>query len=74
VEHRPVLGDVDVLAREHRVAALGDARVRGELQQQRQRLVGDQVLRVVEVELTASAVRRFLGRRRRRTGPAGTST
>ena len=51
VEHRSILGDVDVLAREHRVAALGDTRVRGESQQQRHRLVGDEVLGVVEVEI-----------------------
>ena len=50
MEHGAVLGDVDPLAREHRVAALGDACLLGERDEQPQRLVGDAVLRVVEEE------------------------
>jgi hypothetical protein len=42
-----------VLAPEHRVAALGDAALLGELAEQLQRLVGDPVLRVVEEEAGA---------------------
>ena len=53
VEHGAVLGDVDVLAAEHRVPALGDAALVGELREQLQRLVGDPVLRVVEEEAGA---------------------
>ena len=43
-----VLGDVDVLAGEHRVDPLAQAGRRGEVAQQRERLVGHPVLRVVE--------------------------
>ena len=50
VEDGAVLGDVDPLAREHRVAPLGDACLLGERDEQPQRLVGDAVLRVVEEE------------------------
>ena len=50
VEHGAVLGDVDVLAAEHRVPPLGHPALVGELGQQLQRLVGDPVLRVVEEE------------------------
>ena len=50
VEHGAVLGDVDPLAREHRVAPLRDPRLLGERDEQPQRLVGDAVLRVVEEE------------------------
>ena len=50
VEHGAVLGDVDVLAREHRVDAIAQPGPLGEREQQRHRLVGDQVLRVVDVE------------------------
>ena len=53
VQHRAVLGDVDVLAGEHRVAPRGDARLVRELEEQAQRLVGDAVLRVVEQEAGA---------------------
>ena len=50
VEHRAVLGDVDLLPGEHRVAPLRDARLFRERDEQPQRLVGDAVLRVVEEE------------------------
>ena len=40
VQHRAVLGDVDLLAAEHGVDALAQARLLGELQQQPHRLVG----------------------------------
>ena len=49
VQHRAVLGDVDVLAAEHRVAALGDLACAGEPHEQRHRLVGHPVLRPVGV-------------------------
>ena len=45
-----VLGDVDLLAAEHRVDPPAQAGLLGELDEQPQRLVGDAVLRVVEVE------------------------
>ena len=50
VEDGAVLGDVDVLAAEHRFAALFDAALAGQLAEQHQRLVGDPVLREVEEE------------------------
>ena len=50
VQHGAVLGDVDVLAREHGVAALGDAGLRGQLVEQAQALVGHPVLGVIEVQ------------------------
>ena len=53
VEDGTVLGRVDPVAAEHRVRALGEARLVGELHEQPQRLVGDAVLRVVEVEAGA---------------------
>ena len=53
VEDGAVLGDVDVLAGEHRFAALLDAALAGQLAEQHQRLVGDPVLREVEVEAGA---------------------
>ena len=49
VQHRPILGDVDVLAAEHRLGALAHAARVGERAEQRERLVGDAVLGVVEV-------------------------
>ena len=48
VQDGPVLGDVDLLAGEHRVAALRDAALLRKLEQQPQRLAGDPVLRVVQ--------------------------
>ena len=50
VQHGAVLGDVDLLAAEHGVDALAQAALRGEVQQQAQRLVGDAVLGVVQVQ------------------------
>ena len=53
VEDGPVLGDVDVLAGEHRFAPLLDAALARQPAEQQQRLVGDPVLREVEVEAGA---------------------
>ena len=50
VEDGPVLGDVDPLPREHRVATFADLGVLGERDEQSNRLLGDAVLRVVEEE------------------------
>ena len=74
VQHGAVLGDVDLLAAEHRVDALAQPRLLRQRQQQAQRLVGDAVLRVVEVDaggLERRGARRAAGRRRRaRAGAA----
>jgi hypothetical protein len=53
VQNRTVLGDVDVLAGEHRFAALGDAALTRQLTEQDHRLVRDPVLGEVEVEAGA---------------------
>ena len=50
VEHGALLGDVDLLAPEHGVDAPAQVALVGKLQEQLQRLVGDAVLRVVQVE------------------------
>ena len=50
VKDGAVLGRVDVLAAEHRLTALGEPGLRREGGEQGDRLVGDPVLRVVEVE------------------------
>ena len=50
VQDRAVLGDVDLLAAEHGVDPRAQAGFLGQLQQQLERLVGDAVLRVVEVD------------------------
>ena len=50
VEHRALLGHVDLLAREHGVDARPQAGRLGQREQEPQGLVGDAVLRVVEVE------------------------
>ena len=50
MQHRAVLGDVDLLAAEHGVDAAAQAGFLGQLQKQLQRFVGDAVLRVVEEE------------------------
>ena len=50
VQDRTVLGHVDVVAAEHRVDALAEARLDREVEQQPEGLVGDAVLRVVEVQ------------------------
>jgi hypothetical protein len=50
VEDGAVLGDVDVLAGEHRFAALDDPALLGQRAEQQQGLVADPVLREVEIE------------------------
>src|SRR5882724_9718280 len=50
VKHRALLGDVDLVAREHRVPPRGHAGGSREVEQQPDRLVGHAVLGVVEVE------------------------
>ena len=50
VEDGAVFGDVDLLAAEHRVDAFTQAAILGELEQEGERLVGDAVLRVIEVQ------------------------
>ncbi|MGX1514624.1 hypothetical protein RKD44_005912 [Streptomyces collinus] len=52
VQHRTVLGDVDPLTAEHGVAQPEHVGGGGKLLQQGQRLVGDQVLRVVDVQVS----------------------
>ena len=74
VEHRAVLGRVDPVAAEHRLRALCQARLAGELEQEPQRLVGDPVLGVVEVDARRPrprAARRAPGRRRTGRGGGG---
>jgi hypothetical protein len=48
VQHRAVLGDVDVLAAEHRVDAVPQPALLGQRDEEAHRLVGHPVLRVVE--------------------------
>ena len=62
VQHRAVLRGVDVHAGEHCVAALLQACRAGQVDQQLQRLAGDAVLAVVDVEITD---------RQHQLGPAG---
>ncbi len=50
VEHGTFLRDVDLLAAEHGVDARAQAALLGEADEQRQCLVGDPVLRVVEID------------------------
>ena len=51
VQHGAVLGEVDLVAAEHGVDALrAGPHSSAELEQQPQRLVGDAVLRVVEID------------------------
>ena len=50
VQHRALLGDVDLVAAEHRLDALAQPGLLGQLQQQPQGLVGDPVLRIVEID------------------------
>ena len=72
VEDGPVLGDVDLLAREHRVDAGPQPGPLGEREEQPHGLVGDAVLRVVEVD-AVDLEREALaaGRCPRRTGRGG---
>ena len=48
VQDRPMLRGVDFLPAEHRLDALAESTLGGQLQQQSQRLLGDSVLRVIE--------------------------
>ena len=50
VQHGAVLGDVDLLAAEHGVDPRAQTALVGQLQQQLERLVGDAVLRVIEID------------------------
>src|SRR5438309_376328 len=50
VQHRPSLGDVDPVSPEHRVDPPSQAGFLRQAQEQPERLVGDAILRVVEVE------------------------
>ena len=58
VQDGSVLGDVDLLAAKHGVDSVSQPAFFRELQEQLQGFVGDAVLRVVEVETEASAVKR----------------
>ena len=53
MEHGAVLGHVDPVAAEHRLRPLGEAGLLRQLEEEPQCLVGDAVLRVVEVEAGA---------------------
>ncbi len=55
VQDGPVLGRVDPVAAEHRLRALGEARLLGQLEEEAQGVVGDAVLRVVEVDPGAAS-------------------
>src|SRR5207302_281302 len=50
VEDGAVLGEVDLFAVEHGVAALGEIRLVGKVDQQAHRVTGDAVLGIVEIE------------------------
>ena len=50
VQHRAVLGDVDLVAAEHGVDTVLQPGLVGELEQQPQSLVGDPVLGIVEID------------------------
>ncbi len=63
VQDRAVLRRVDPVAPEHRLGALGEARLLGQLEEQAQRLVGDAVLRVVEVDTDTLGCEPFAARR-----------
>ena len=51
VQHRPILGDVDVFAGEHRVAALRQADLLGKIDKCTQHVGVDQVLGQVDIEI-----------------------
>src|SRR5665811_2116909 len=51
VQHRAVLGDVDPLTGEHRLDPAGEVHLLGQSDQQGDRLVGDQVLGEVDVQV-----------------------
>ena len=72
VEDGPVLGEVDVLAGEHGVPKAFDLGRSGQVGEQSDRLPGDPVLRVVEVEVPdLDDEVGAPGRGRRRRGPGG---
>src|SRR5271154_2590894 len=50
MQHGPVLCEVDLIAPEHRVDALADTRLLGELEQELQSLGRDPVLRIIEMD------------------------
>ena len=50
VKHGSVLRDVDLLATKHGVDARAQAGLLGEAEEQGQRLIGDPVLRIVEID------------------------
>ena len=56
VKHGAIFRDVDVLTREHGVTALFNLEIAYQLSEERQRLVGNEVLRKIEVETHSSAV------------------
>ena len=51
MQDRPVLGDVDVLAAEHRVAARADTDLVGQREQRREHVVVEQRLGQVDVQV-----------------------
>ena len=55
VQHGAVLGDVDVLAAEHRLGALAEPGALGQRHEQPDRLAGQPVLRVVQVQVAGAA-------------------
>jgi len=63
VQHRPVLGDVDVVAAKHRVAMLLELAAAGQIDEQPERLVGDAVLRPVGVPAGSLAAEPLAPRR-----------
>ena len=54
VQHGALFGHVDLVAAEHRLDALGQTRPMRERDQQRHRLGGDAVLRIVEAQIRRS--------------------
>ncbi len=69
VEHRALFGGVDSLAAEHRVDALAQSARVGQIHEKADGLVGDAILRVVEVQAggfgrEALAARRVVGEQR----------
>ena len=72
VQDGAVLGGVDVLAAEHRLGALAQPGALGQRHEQPDRLAGQPVLRVVEVQVAGPAGQLLAAARGpRRTGPAG---
>ena len=50
MQHRAVLGHVDLLAAEHRVAAAGQVRLVGQLPQQSAAFLGNAILGIVQMQ------------------------